>query len=288
MVAWKDKFINKNKYSRPMYKLLSVKKLVVHYTANNGGTADNHFSYFNNLKDRYASAHIFVDKKEALCIVPLNEVAYHANDNQKYVNGKPYRGIPELLATASYYKDGGANLTSVGVEMCMEKDGSFHPDVISRTVDVFADLCTQFSLDPIKDIVRHYDITAKNCPAPWVKNEKEFIRFKNRVVAKLISVSPPPPQQEKLMWGKVELKPNQIGKVTILKPINLWKRDNNNKLNFVRILNEGEEYRVYDYDELHGGQYDVGASHYVTKMEGYIKYETPSKALLAKAKELYG
>ena len=51
MVAWKDKFINVNKYSRSGKKLTGVKKLVVHYTANNGGTAMNHYNYFNNLKD---------------------------------------------------------------------------------------------------------------------------------------------------------------------------------------------------------------------------------------------
>ena len=61
------------------------------------------------------------------------------------------------------------------------------------------------------------------------------------------------------MWGKTELKQGQIGKITVTKPINIWERDANNQLKFVRILNVGEEYRVYRYDNLHGGQYGLGA-----------------------------
>lgn len=85
----------------------------------------------------------------------------------------------------------------------------------------------------------------------------------------------------KVMWGKTELKQGQIGKITILKPINLWERDSNNKLSFERVLKPGEEYRVYRYDNLHGGQYGLGGGMYITKMPTHIKYETPSKAKLA-------
>ena len=44
---------------------------------------------------------------------------------------------------------------------------------------------------------------------------------------------------------------------------------------------------MYDYREAHGGQYNVGDSHYITKMPTHIKYETPSKKLLADAEMLY-
>jgi hypothetical protein len=45
--------------------------------------------------------------------------------------------------------------------MCIEKDGTFHPDTITRTEDVFVELCKKFNLDPMCDIVRHFDVTAK-------------------------------------------------------------------------------------------------------------------------------
>ena len=38
-------------------------------------------------------------------------------------------------------------------------------------------------LDPAKDIYRHYDITGKNCPAPWVADASKFADFKKRVDA---------------------------------------------------------------------------------------------------------
>lgn len=93
-------------------------------------------------------------------------------------------------------------------------------------------------------------------------------------------------QPKKLMWGTVEFRPNQIGKITILKDINLWKDGNNKKLEMVRVLKKGEAYRVYGYRNEHGGQYDVGGM-WITKMEGYIKYETPPKSLLKQAETLF-
>jgi N-acetylmuramoyl-L-alanine amidase len=85
------------------------------------------------------------------------------------------------------------------------------------------------------------------------------------------------------LWDGMELKKGQCGRITILKPINLWKRIES-RLETVRVLQPGEVYRVYGYDEQHGGQYGVGAGLWVTNMDGYIKYETPSKDLLDKVK----
>ena len=94
--------------------------------------------------------------------------------------------------------------------------------------------------------------------------------------------APKPP-----VWNGLEFKQGQIGRIRILKRINLWKRNDNNELSFVRVLEPGEVYRVYGYDDLYFGQYDVGDNHWITKMDGYIKYETPSKALLKQVNEYY-
>lgn len=181
MSVIKNDYIAVNPYSRPGLALPVVNKIIMHYTANKGGTAKNHRNYFNNLRDRYASAHIFVDDTEALCIVPLNEVAYQANDVQRYVNGSPYRGVPALLSNA--------NFKAVGVEMCLDKKGNITAATFNRSVDVAVELCKKFKLSA-NDIVRHYDVTGKNCPAPWVNNPSEFTRFKNAVAAKLKAPAP--------------------------------------------------------------------------------------------------
>ncbi|EIJ80393.1 5'-Nucleotidase domain protein [Bacillus methanolicus PB1] len=87
-----------------------------------------------------------------------------------------------------------------------------------------------------------------------------------------------------VLWGNSELKKGQIGRITVQKPINLWKRDKDHRLQFVRILKPFEQYRVYTYDQQNGGQYGLGAGYSVTKMPTHIKYKTPSKQLLDKLK----
>jgi N-acetylmuramoyl-L-alanine amidase len=223
MAVWVDKFINPNQYSRPQTKLTAVKKVVIHWTANLGASASNHFTYFNNLKDRYASAHFFVDKVESLCIIPLNEISYHANDGT-------YRGVEALKPNA--------NFLSVGIEMCVEKDGTFHSETIRRAEEVALELCNRYGLNPLTDIVRHYDITHKNCPAPWVSNGQAFVDFKNRVNAKKNGSTPAPSTPFTYPTGS-------LGKVTITADA-LNVRDNYNlESSVVGQVTKGQVYPVF-------------------------------------------
>lgn len=185
MSSWANKFVPVNKYIRPGTKLRGVKKVVIHWTANPGGTAAGHYTYYSEVLPRqnneavaqgrkpiYSSAHIFVDPIEAICIIPLNEVTFHANENYTYVNGKPYRGVEALKPNA--------NLLSVSVEMCVEKDNTISPKTINRAIVVVKDLCTMFKLTQ-NDIVRHFDVTRKPCPYPFVKEPELFNQFKRQV-----------------------------------------------------------------------------------------------------------
>lgn len=185
MATWIEDYLVVNEFSRPGLKLLGVKGIVMHWTADPGATDENEVNFFNSSQGgggRYASAHFFVDRDSARLDIPLNEVAYHANE-------KPCK-IPALQASAPYYAGGGANLTAIGVEMCVEKDGTIHDDTVNRVAEVVVQLCKQFNLDPLKDIYRHYDITGKNCPGPWVADEQKFIDFKNKVKSLLVPVAP--------------------------------------------------------------------------------------------------
>ncbi|WP_397537833.1 N-acetylmuramoyl-L-alanine amidase [Rummeliibacillus pycnus] len=175
MATYKNSYINENEYSRPRTKLAALKGIVLHYTANPGASATNHKTYFGNgAGGRYAGAHIFVDEKEALCIVPLDEICYHANENKCKIDKlKGHIG--------SYYGD--ANCTTIGIEMCINKAGKIEESTFNRTVDIVAELCKKYKLT-VDDLCRHYDVTGKNCPAPWVSNPAEWTRFKNAVKAK--------------------------------------------------------------------------------------------------------
>lgn len=176
MAVWQNKFIKPSKWARPRTKLIKVKKIIIHWTANFGASADNHYRYFNNLTGRYASAHLFVDRKDKLCIVPINEVTYQANDVQRYSGGVPYRGVSALKPNA--------NLYAVGIEMCVEKDGTIHSETIANAVECAVELCKIYGLNE-NDIVRHYDVTAKSCPTPFITDSSKFTAFKKAVKERL-------------------------------------------------------------------------------------------------------
>lgn len=129
----------------------------------------------------------------------------------------------------------------------------------------------------VDDVLGHNEFSGTKTACPGISMNKVRSRLKELQVPKkaVSGVS----NTEKIMWGKTELKKGQIGKLTILKPINLWS-EKDGELVEERILNPKEEYRVYGYREEHGGQYNVGGGMWVTKMPEYIKYETPSKAML--------
>lgn len=90
----------------------------------------------------------------------------------------------------------------------------------------------------------------------------------------------------KVMWGKTEVKPGQIGRLTIKQPTTLYK-EVNGTLSPMKTLNNGEQYRIYGYRTDHGGQYAMGGGTYVNLDSSKALYETPSKARLRLAKMLY-
>ncbi|MBE4907144.1 S8 family peptidase [Bacillus luteolus] len=91
----------------------------------------------------------------------------------------------------------------------------------------------------------------------WITNMATFVQFEAYT------------ENREVMKGPR----GEIGYVTITKRINLWKRDPNSKLQYVRVLNPRERYRVYGTDSKYGGQYDVGANHWITNIQGYVLYE---------------
>lgn len=146
-----------------------VKYIVVHYTANNGDTARGNGSYFQRTPGLYASAHWFVDEKEAVLSVPEDFVAWHCGGTN-YVH-------PECR-----------NSNSIGVELCSrrDQDGEFYflPETVDNAVMLTRELMEKYNVPPER-VIRHYDVTNKICPAPFVgvgiaewKTFKELISMK--------------------------------------------------------------------------------------------------------------
>ncbi|MBA1159643.1 peptidoglycan-binding protein [Bacillus licheniformis] len=202
MVKVVKNYVKVNKYTRPGLKLSGVKGIVMHYTATPGASALNERNYFNGTciaAERYASAHYFVDRKEAQLIIPENEVAYHAHDgNRCYV---------------SFLKPN-ANTTAIGVEMCVEKNGKIHSETVQNAAELVADLCKRYGLSTNK-IVRHYDVTGKNCPAPWVSDSSQLTAFRRKVDGllgnKTVSNTTAPTSQSSKSTGTTILKKGSSG-----------------------------------------------------------------------------
>ncbi|MEC1034677.1 peptidoglycan-binding protein, partial [Bacillus paralicheniformis] len=98
-------------------------------------------------------------------IIPANEVDYHSQEkNSCYV----------------IFLKPNANTKSISVELCFEKNCKIHSETVQNAAELVADLCKRYGLSTDK-IVRHYDVTNKNCPAPWVRDSSQLAAFRKKV-----------------------------------------------------------------------------------------------------------
>ncbi|BAK47715.1 MAG: N-acetylmuramoyl-L-alanine amidase [Lachnospiraceae bacterium] len=151
-----------NPYSRPGTALKSVNGVVIHYTANQGSSAQANRDYFEGLKDSHvtkASAHFVVGLKgEVIQCIPTAEMAYASNSR---------------------------NSDTVAIECCYRKtDGSFESATYASVIKLTAWLCLKYNLSA-EDVIRHYDVTGKNCPKYYVEHPDKWKTFRKDVNAML-------------------------------------------------------------------------------------------------------
>ena len=157
-------YIPVNDWSRPGTPLEDINAVVIHYVGNPGTTARANRNYFASLADgadgTYASSHFVVGLEgEVVQCVPLTEVAYASNTR---------------------------NGDTVSIEVCHpDETGEFSPVTYGRCVELAAWLCREFKLDPETDVIRHYDVTGKECPLYYVEHPEAWERLKADVAAEL-------------------------------------------------------------------------------------------------------
>ena len=157
----KEDLLPVNEYSRCGDKLKRVNAVVIHYVGNPNTTAWQNRSYFENLAtsgETSASSNLIVGLEgEALLCVPLDEVAYCSNDR---------------------------NYDTVSIEFCHPgAEGKPNQATYDTLVKLTAWLCGLYGLDAQEGIIRHYDVTGKQCPMYFVQNEAEWTQFKSDVAA---------------------------------------------------------------------------------------------------------
>ena len=145
----------------------SIQFIVVHYTANNGDRAESNGNYFSQ-PNRNASAHYFVDENEIVQSVKDNDTAWHCG-------------------AKSYKHPKCRNDNSIGVEMCSEKDqnGQYYinQETQNTAVELIKVLMAKYSI-PLENVLRHYDVTGKMCPEPFVRNQVHWLDFKKKLSEK--------------------------------------------------------------------------------------------------------
>lgn len=145
-----------NEYSRPALALEQVNGIVIHYTANPGTTAIQNRSYFENLAETHetkASSHFVIGLEgEIVQCIPCNEIAYASNDR---------------------------NFDTISIECCIEDEtGKFNGNTYNSLIKLTTWLMGRYELSS-EDVIRHYDVTGKNCPKYYVEHEEAWDTFKD-------------------------------------------------------------------------------------------------------------
>lgn len=132
--------------------------IVIHYVgAVSSAKANANYFYSVNRK---ASANYFVDENEIWQVVDDMDGAWHVG--------------------AYKYYNSCRNNNSIGIEMCCKYNGKwyFEDATVKNTIELTRYLMKKYNI-PIERVCRHYDVTLKICPEPFVRDEnawKEFLK----------------------------------------------------------------------------------------------------------------
>lgn len=141
-----------------------IKYIVIHYVGATGGAKAN-CDYFKTTY-RGASAHYFVGHKgEVWQCVDDADVAWHCG-------------------ASSYKHKYCRNSNSIGIEMCCRKDSKgrwyFEKETVDSTVELTKMLMKKYGVSEA-NVIRHYDVTGKRCPEPYVADTAAWNSFKSRL-----------------------------------------------------------------------------------------------------------
>ena len=147
----------------------AINWICLHFTSGNGDTAQNNADYFAREGGLNASAHYFVDTERIVQSVKDSDTAWHC--------GRERGG--------SYYNDC-RTANSIGIEMCsVIRNGVYviPEETMKRAAKLTRELMAKYHI-PVSRVCRHYDVTRKNCPEPWIRNPQLWEKFKTMLTEK--------------------------------------------------------------------------------------------------------
>lgn len=179
-----------SKYNFNKGSVSRIKYIVIHYVGALGGAEDNCRYYGGG--NRNASAHYFVGFNGEVwqCVEDAN-IAWHCG--------------------ASSYKHAECrNANSIGIEMCVrkkntksmgatDKDWYFEDATVEAAAELTRYLMNKYSV-PASHVIRHYDVTGKICPNPYVYNTSAHTwdEFKRKISGQ---AETPQGGNEKTIWN---------------------------------------------------------------------------------------
>lgn len=144
--------------ARTGVKLVEINNIVIHYVGNPNTTAQNNRDFFNKPDTDVCSHFLIGLDGEIIQCVPLDEKSAASNNR---------------------------NLDTISIEVCHpDASGKFNEATYNSLLKLTAWLCDNSGLKA-KDVIRHYDITGKECPKYFVDNESAWEEFLTDVKAEL-------------------------------------------------------------------------------------------------------
>lgn len=155
MPEWVDiQLIDKHASARDGRKLRDIKNIVIHYVGNPMTTAQNNRDYFNKPDTEVCSHFVVGLEGEIIQCVPIYERSVASNHRNK---------------------------DTISIEVChTDETGKFNEKTYQAVIKLVTYLCNHLSLDET-DVIRHYDITGKNCPKYYVENEDKWEALKENL-----------------------------------------------------------------------------------------------------------
>jgi len=136
--------------SRRGVMLEGVRNIVIHYVGNPGTTAQQNRDYYARRSSEVSSHFVIGLKGEVIQCIPLHEKSSASNHRNK---------------------------DTISIEVCHpDESGKFTDASYQSLVKLTAWLLDVCDLDS-NDVIRHYDITGKQCPLYFVTHEDAWKKF---------------------------------------------------------------------------------------------------------------
>lgn len=145
--------------------------IVLHFVGATGD-AEANCKYFKDVY-RGASAHYFIGHDgEVWQSVDDKNIAWHCG-------AKRYKH--------SYCR----NSNSIGIELCCRKKESnntwyFEEETVKSAIQLVKELMKKYSIKA-DNVIRHYDVTGKVCPEPYVRDGVAWAQFKTSLITSSVA-----------------------------------------------------------------------------------------------------